>query len=208
MINQFPKERVNNFCDAVFAIAMTLLILEIKIPAETVIEKFGTWGALQRLLPNFSGFIVSFLVVALYWRAHLSLAQFIITYDNKLLWLTIFLLFFIVLLPFSTSFYSTYINNNNTFIFYFANLGLIGLFNHRMTLYLRKLQGYNENFTQKVFSYLQLRAMANWIVWVITIIWVFIEPVSARFLFILLFIILAIVDKRYKKRQEARAQLK
>jgi uncharacterized membrane protein len=203
MINQFPKDRISNFCDAVFAIAMTLLILEIKIPSENLLEEFGTWGVLKRLTPNFAGFIVSFLVVALYWRAHLSFAQFINVYDNKLLWLTIFLLFFIVLLPFSTAFYSNYPNYNNTFIFYCANLAMIGLFNHWIIRYLKKLQGYNEKFTQKVSSYLQARAMASWVVWLITILWVFIEPISARLAFILLFIALSIVDRRYKKRQEA-----
>ncbi|MBS1553473.1 MAG: DUF1211 domain-containing protein [Bacteroidetes bacterium] len=206
MINRFPNDRINNFCDAVFAIAMTLLILEIKIPAPNIVNDLGTWGALKKLTPNFAGFIVSFLVIALYWRAHLSLAQFIKVYDSKMLWLTIFLLFFIVLLPFSTAFYSTYPNYNNTFIFYCINLLFIGLFNHWMIRYLKKSRGLDEMFTQQVFSYLQIRAMSNWLVWLATIIWVFIEPLSARFLFILLFLILSIVERRYKKRVEAAAK--
>jgi uncharacterized membrane protein len=152
MFNRFPNDRINNFCDAVFAIAMTLLILEIKIPAPNIVNDFGTWGALKKLTPNFAGFIVSFLVIALYWRAHLLLAQFIKVYDNKMLWLTIFLLFFIVLLPFSTAFYSTYPNYNNTFIFYCTNLLLIGLFNHWMIRHLKESRGLDETFTQQVFS--------------------------------------------------------
>jgi hypothetical protein len=55
-------------------------------------------------------------------------------------------------------------------------------------------------------SYLQIRAISNWLIWLATIIWVFIEPLSARFLFILLFLILSIVEMRYKKRVETVAK--
>jgi uncharacterized membrane protein len=85
---------------------MTLLILEIKIPAEADLMAYKAGGVLLRLIPSFVGFIISFLVIALYWRLHLSIAQFVKSYDNRLLWYNIRLLMFIVLLPFSTAFYA------------------------------------------------------------------------------------------------------
>jgi len=66
MLNRFPSDRVNNFCDAVFAIAMTLLILEIKIPTTTDLTSYETLGVMRRLIPSFIGFFISFLVTALY----------------------------------------------------------------------------------------------------------------------------------------------
>ena len=51
MINHFPNDRVNNFSDAIFAIAITLLVLEVKVPPTADIDSLGTLGSLQRLVP-------------------------------------------------------------------------------------------------------------------------------------------------------------
>jgi uncharacterized membrane protein len=197
---RFSMERINNFCDAVFAIAMTLLILEIKIPSYEDMETYDSLGVLWRLVPNFVGFLISFLVIALYWRAHLMMAPFFKSYDNKSLWLTIWLLLFVVLLPFSTAFYSKFGNRNVPFIFYCINLVMIGVFNYWMLHYLEKKEGHSESLSQPMIQYLKARALSAPIVWALSAAWVFVEPYSARLLFISIFIVQIFIDRRFKKR--------
>ena len=159
MINHFPNDRVNNFSDAIFAIAITLLVLEVKVPPTADIDSLGTLGSLQRLIPSFIGLLVSFFVTALYWRAHLTLAQFIKSYDNRLLWLNIWLLLFVVMLPFSTAFYSKNFNYNGPFIFYCFNLVMIGLFNYLMVRNIIRKEDRSEVLTPLVGSWLKFRAL-------------------------------------------------
>ena len=94
----YDKNRVINFSDAVFSIAMTLLILEVGIPSIKVVANNTTWTILQSKLPSFIGLVVSFFVTAIYWVAHLRHMKFVTEVDGKLLWLNILLLFFIVLI--------------------------------------------------------------------------------------------------------------
>lgn len=203
MLNRFPNDRVNNFCDAVFAIAMTLLILEIKIPTAADLTSYGTSGVLLRLIPSFVGFFISFLVTALYWRAHLILAQFVKTYDNRLLWLTVWLLMSVVLLPFSTAFYSKFFSLNGPFVVYCVNLVMIGVFNLVMVNYIVKKEGYSETLTPLVAARLRFRAMIAPAIWLLSGIWVFVEPHSARYLFILIFILQAIGERRLDRKEKA-----
>lgn len=106
---EFQLERMILFSDAVFAIAITLLIIEIKIPElhDNVSDK-ALINALGHLVPKFVGFIVSFLFIGLYWTIHHRMFGYVTNYDKGLLRLNLFFLFFIVLMPFSTGFYSEY----------------------------------------------------------------------------------------------------
>jgi uncharacterized membrane protein len=83
----FQLERLAFFTDAVFAIAITLLILEIKVPeihAEQITDKL-LWESLLSMIPTFIGFLVSFYVIGIYWLAHQSMTHFIIRTSRKLL---------------------------------------------------------------------------------------------------------------------------
>jgi uncharacterized membrane protein len=203
MLNRFPNDRINNFCDAVFAIAMTLLILEIKIPSTEALEKFGTLGVLARLIPSFIGFLISFLVTALYWRLHLAMAQFVKSYDNRLVWYTIWLLMSIVLLPFSTAFYAKSFNNDHgTFIFYCVNLTMIGLLNFFMFNYIVRKEGYSENLTPSIVARFRSRIIIAPIFWALAIPLEFVQPWAARFLFIFIFVVEGITQRRFDKKEK------
>jgi uncharacterized membrane protein len=199
MIERYPTDRIVYFSDAIFAIAITLLILEIKIPPTEDISSIGTIAVLQRLIPSFIGFFISFLVTALYWRAHLLHAQFIKSFDSKLLWYNIWLLLFVVLLPFSTAFYSKNFNYNGPFVFYCVNLVLIGLFNYFMIVYIIRKEGYSELLTPFTAKWLRFRAIVGPLVWIFSALLVPVAPVTARFAFISIFVIHMIGERRFKK---------
>jgi uncharacterized membrane protein len=200
MNDRFHTDRINNFCDAVFAIAMTLLILEIKVPNHEQMESIGLVGSLKHLIPSFVGFLISFLVTGLYWRAHLSIAKYAKSYDNRQLWLTIWLLLFIVLLPFSTALYSEYFNYNHSFIFYCANLVLIGLFHFLLVSSIIRKEGFTGELTPDIARWIKIRSLMAPAIWALSIVWVFIEPLSARFVFISIFVIQMFVDRKFRKK--------
>jgi uncharacterized membrane protein len=207
MLNRFPNDRINNFCDAVFAIAMTLLILEIKIPIGADIISYGVDGVLLRLIPSFIGFVISFLVIALYWRLHLTMAQFVKSYDNKLLWFNIWLLMFIVLLPFSTAFYAKYFNDQGgSFVFYCINLIAIGMINFFMFNYIVRKEGHSESLTPSIAARLRSRIGIPPIIWALSIPLEFVEPWAARFLFVLIFVVEGIAQRRFEKKEKLAKQ--
>lgn len=112
---EFQLERMIFFSDAVFAIAITLLILEIKVPDKEFLKDHGGISdktilhALGLLIPKFTGFLLSFMLIALYWSIHHRMFGFVTSYDRRLLVLNLVFLFFIVVMPFSTDFYGEYL---------------------------------------------------------------------------------------------------
>ncbi|GAB2813643.1 TMEM175 family protein [Ferruginibacter profundus] len=109
---KFQLDRIALFSDAVFAIAITLLVIEIKVPAlphdkDGFNSGFG--HAMGEMLPEFIGFIISFIVVGNYWRVHHTMFGFVTDYNRKLLNINGWFLFTIVCMPFTTAFMSKYI---------------------------------------------------------------------------------------------------
>ncbi|MGI8811774.1 MAG: TMEM175 family protein [Pyrinomonadaceae bacterium] len=103
----FQIERIAFFSDAVFAIAITLLIIEIHPPVFTVETTADeTYQAFLHLLPELVAVLVSFALISLNWRRHHQLFGFMDDYDEKLITLNFFSLVAIIFLPFSTAFIS------------------------------------------------------------------------------------------------------
>jgi uncharacterized membrane protein len=144
---EFQLERLILFSDAVFAIAITLLVIELKIP-EVHKDAAGkiTDGALLHelgsMIGKFVGFIISFILIGLYWTIHHRMFGFVTSYNGKLLRLNLIFLFFIALMPFSTAFYSEYatalVRNQVRIplVFYVMNFFCLGIMNYVMWRYI------------------------------------------------------------------------
>ncbi|MEM5566168.1 TMEM175 family protein [Psychroserpens sp. AS72] len=197
----FDKNRVINFSDAVFSIAMTLLVLEVGIPSVEAITTYDTWELLQSRIPNFIGFVVSFLVTALYWVSHLRSMKFVTTVDSKLLWLNIFLLLFIVLMPFSTGLYVGGFDFVGPFAFYCFNLSAIGIFNFLLIRYIIKQEKDHPELTPNAIKWYKFTALNALIIWILAGILAFIFPLVARMIFILIFIIQFFINRNYRVKE-------
>jgi uncharacterized membrane protein len=92
-------ERIVFFSDAVIAIAITLLVLDIRVPEGTQ----DLAPQLLALLPKYIGWAVSFWVIALYWVAHHRCYRYIERYDRRLMYLNFLFLMFIAFMPFPTT---------------------------------------------------------------------------------------------------------
>jgi uncharacterized membrane protein len=101
--NIFIMTRLENFCDAVFA--LTLLILELKTPAaETIHNSDDLWHSLKDLLPSIFAFLLSFAIIATQWVNHHEAMKWVNKSTPRFIHTNIFLLLTIVMIPFTTSF--------------------------------------------------------------------------------------------------------
>jgi len=136
---EFQLERMILFSDAVFAIAITLLVIEIKVPhIENNINDRVVLSELLHLLPKLIGFIFSFFIIGIYWTVHHRLFSYVINYDNKLIWLNIFYLFSVALMPFTTALYSEFYQPNLhiPFLIYTVNICITGFCNYLIVKHL------------------------------------------------------------------------
>lgn len=92
-----PKERLAAFSDGVFAIIITIMVLELRPPHET------TLAALQEVLPRFLSYVLSFAYVAIYWNNHHHLLFACDRINGRIMWGNMLLLFWLSLIPFSTA---------------------------------------------------------------------------------------------------------
>ncbi|MBS1773825.1 MAG: DUF1211 domain-containing protein [Bacteroidetes bacterium] len=105
----FSKLRLEAFSDAVFAIVMTLLVLELKVPhIINASDKHEVIENLKEVLPVFYSWAVSFFFVGVIWLHHQNILSMTVKSDFAIAWINIFLLFFICLLPFPTALMGEY----------------------------------------------------------------------------------------------------
>ena len=120
-------ERLIFFSDAVFAIAVTLLALEISLPTgEGPLTNSQLLKTLQSIWPKYLGYVVSFLVIGVFWIVHHRRFRFIERYDKNLILLNLILLMFVAFVPFPTSVIIEYGNQTAT-IFYALIMMIMGL---------------------------------------------------------------------------------
>ena len=99
-----PNARLLAFSDGVIAVAITLLILEIRLP-----DDFGAfsdaqlWSALLALWPRLLAFLISFAVIGVYWLNHHRKFDLIVATDAGLKWLNLLFLLTVCVVPFTTS---------------------------------------------------------------------------------------------------------
>lgn len=128
-------ERIVFFSDAVFAIAITLLALEIRLPEN--ITHAGNGELLQSLAsiwPKYLGYIVSFLSIGNFWVIHHRQYHYIERYNTHLMFINLLVLMSVAFIPFPTSVISENGNRTAT-ILYALNASLIGILSTVLWIY-------------------------------------------------------------------------
>jgi uncharacterized membrane protein len=118
-------DRLIFFSDAVFAIVMTLLVLDIRVPDVAAQEEVP--GLVFELWPKILSYVLSFLVIGLYWIGHHQTFRYVQSYDRTLLRLNLVFLLSISFIPFPTDLLGEYGGLRFAVIFYAASLGLARL---------------------------------------------------------------------------------
>jgi uncharacterized membrane protein len=110
MAHAHPNARLEAFCDAVFAIALTLLIIDIKVPSP---EGIGTtrelWVALRHLGPAIVAFVVSFGIILITWVNHHRFFRLLDKSSGSFVYANGFLLLTVVFMPFPTALVGEYL---------------------------------------------------------------------------------------------------
>jgi uncharacterized membrane protein len=117
-------ERIEAFSDGVFAIAITLLIIEIGVPVLTADESLS--HALRHLWPEYAAYVLSFVMIGIYWANHNSFFKHFVRSDHFFLMINVFFLMAIAFVPFPTAVLGEYLDNDperkTAVIFYIIGL--------------------------------------------------------------------------------------
>ena len=119
------RDRIVNLSDGVFAIALTLLVLDIRVPniPENVVGS-ELPGVLLSLWPKYLGYVLSFVVISTFWIIHHSIFRPIRAYDRNLLYINFLFLMFVAFVPFPTSLLGEYGNHQLPVAVYAATLAV------------------------------------------------------------------------------------
>ena len=124
--DHISRDRIVSLTDAVLAIVMTLLVLEIVVPelsrseAATELPK-----RLLELLPDVWSYAISFIILGFIWISHDDRFHYIKRANRTLLWMTVFYLMFIAFIPFSTALIGAYGDQQISVIIYGINIIIV-----------------------------------------------------------------------------------
>ncbi|MCX6153646.1 MAG: TMEM175 family protein [Candidatus Kapabacteria bacterium] len=114
MSSENPNSRLEAFCDGVFSIALTLLIIDIKISSA---EKIGStaefWLAIKNIIPSIFTFVLSFIIILITWVNHHNYIKLINKSSSSFIYANGFLLLTVVFIPFPTSLVGEHILTNH-----------------------------------------------------------------------------------------------
>jgi uncharacterized membrane protein len=132
------KSRLEAFSDGVIAIIITIMVLELKTPHGT------DWAAIRSLAPVFVSYVLSFLMLGIYWGNHHHLLHTVKEVDSGMIWANLHLLFWLSLVPFGTAWMGENNFSSFTVAVYAALLAFCGIAYYILLFNIRKCHPHNE----------------------------------------------------------------
>lgn len=131
-------KRLEALSDGIFAIAMTILVLNIGIPDKETVKQIGLHNALWEQSQEFYSYFLSFFLLGIFWIIQHRQMNMLIKTNHTHVWITIWLLMFICLIPFSASLQSDYGSHRIASIIFCSNMLVVGLIILQSWLYSTK----------------------------------------------------------------------
>jgi uncharacterized membrane protein len=185
------KGRMEAFSDGVFAILITIMVLELKVPHGT------DFNSLVPLIPVFLSYVLSFVFLAIYWNNHHHLCQAIEKVNGSILWANIHLLFWLSLIPFVTG----WMGENNFAPLPVALYGVILLFDaiayFILTLALKTHHEEDSKLVKALGS--DFKGKISVVIYAIAIPLAFVNQYLAASLYIVVALMWLIPDKRFER---------
>jgi uncharacterized membrane protein len=164
-------ERFATFTDAVFAIAMTLLVLDVKI--EPIVRDAGNpsvmWSRLGDLVPEFVAFGVAFILLGFYWIAHHGFVARLAAFDQRLMMLNLVYLAFVALLPFPSFLVGEYEENPVSVIVFAIVLAVISAMETVMFVYAHRSGLLRERLDPAAYRFEVLSSLQPVVVFLVTL---------------------------------------
>lgn len=127
-VSGLSLDRIKALSDGVFAIALTLLVLDISIPVhEHIKSERDLIHAFAGLTPKLLAYFLSFITLGIFWTAHSSQLHYFEKCNRSFNWLNLFFLLFVSTMPFTTAFLSEFIQFKFAIFLYWLNLFVIGM---------------------------------------------------------------------------------
>jgi uncharacterized membrane protein len=118
------KQRLESLSDAVFAIAITLLVIDLKLPDN---DHQQLLRQLIQHIPNMAAYVLSFIIIGLYWVAHHTMFQFIMHVNRTVIWLNLLVLMAVSFIPFPASVLGAHVADPTAIIFYAGSLAMVNI---------------------------------------------------------------------------------
>ncbi|MFN2141625.1 MAG: TMEM175 family protein [Candidatus Promineifilaceae bacterium] len=186
------KNRLEAFSDGVLAIIITIMVLELDVPEEP------TLAALAPLIPVFLSYVLSFIFLGIYWNNHHHLLQAADSVDGRVLWANLHLLFWLSLVPFTT----TWMGQNNfadlPVALYGVDLLLAAVAYFILVRALLSLHGQNSTLAQALDR--DIKGKISLCIYVAAIPLAFLSPLLAGMLYVLVAVIWLVPDRRIENR--------
>ena len=173
-------ERIVFFSDAVMAIAITLLAIDLRLPDVAGADDRAFWQLLSDLVPRYFSFAISFAVIAVYWSAHHRIFRYIVRWDGGLLAVNLVFLFFVVQLPLLNSILGSYGNLSAATAVYAFGLALLGFASAALWIYAVRRRLVLDGLTPEFTRFVSLRAVAIPISFLVSVPLAFISPYLAE----------------------------
>jgi uncharacterized membrane protein len=183
------------FSDAVIAIVMTIMVLELRAPHET------GWTAVQPLLPTLASYALSFVFLAIYWNNHHHLLQACRHVSGAALWANMHLLFWLSLTPFVTA----WMGESHFAARPVATYGMVLLASaiayYLLTLALLKREGPDSTLARALGK--DFKGKLSVVAYVVAIIVAFWSPTTAGLMYVAVAVIWLVPDTRIERVLEA-----
>ena len=190
--------RLEAFSDAVIAIIMTIMVLELKIPHGADLE------ALRPLLPIFLVYLMSFIYLAIYWNNHHHMLQVTESVNGKVLWANMHLLFWLSLIPFTTGWMGeNHFGPLPTAVYGVVLLGAAVAYTILQTAIVRHHEGKNQLLAQAVGN--DLKGKLSIAMYVLAIIAAFIHHTISHVLYAAVAIMWLVPDRRIEEKFDSEA---
>jgi uncharacterized membrane protein len=125
MLKDLPKSRIDALTDGIFAVTMTLLVLDLRPPEGVGHGSEAFWERLAALTPLLDDYLISFLVLSLLWIGHMRLTHRVHRVDPGFIWLNLLFILLATFLPLTTSLIGEHPGIPEAALLYGINLTLI-----------------------------------------------------------------------------------
>jgi uncharacterized membrane protein len=187
-----PKSRLEAFSDAVIAIILTIMVLELRVPPDT------HWSSLRPVLPTFLTYVLSFVNLGIYWNNHHHLLHSAKRVTGGVLWANLHLLFWLSLFPFATGWLGEHHIAKAPTIFYGAILLLAAIAYYILQSVILRAEGPDSHLAEALGR--DLKGKASPIIYVVAILLALVSPLPAIVLYVLVALMWLIPDRRLERR--------
>jgi uncharacterized membrane protein len=184
LVEGLTTSRIETLGDGVFAIAMTILVLNLKTPADLDVAALPT--ILSNLWPQLVSYFLSFVALGTLWIAHHNQYHWIQFSNRKFLWLNIFFFSFVCLIPFTTTLLQTHQSKQLAVIAFGANyvICLLLLYSH-WTYATHKHRLIADNLNHKIIRRIKGRIVFTIMLYLIGLMLSYINPALSILMFVL-----------------------